>query len=635
MKKIYLTVLFVLFFGAFIYAQDYNFNVSEIPKNLKEDANSVILFEDTFIEIKSQKTMTVTTRKAVTVLNKLGDGNKYVMVNYDSNKKIKNIKTVVYDALGTEVKKVKSKEYKDVSQVDGGTLYADSRMLYYQHVPTVYPYTIFYETEVETSNTAFIPRWFPINDFFTGIKSSTFKITYSTDLTIKLIENNLVDFNVSVNKNENSITYKIESIDPVRNEPLTPSFKEIFPNVKVVSNQFYVEGVLGEASNWKELGKWEYDNLYKDVSVLPASAKDRVLNLVKGIENPIEKAKIIYQYVQDKTRYISVQVGIGGLKPMLASDVDKLGYGDCKALTNYTKSLLDVVGVTSYFTELYGGINKIDMDFDSPNIQGNHVILNIPNNEEDLWLECTSQKVPFGYIANFTDDRDVIVVQPEGGILKRTKKYNAIDNLQLTKGTYNIDNKGAIFAQLKIESTGAQYNDNLQQTDGKNQNELDIHFKKYLATINNISFSKIEVFNNKSETKYEEFLKLSATNYATLTENQLLISVNAFTKNTNVPKRVRNRKLPFEISRGFLDVDEVKIILPSQLKVEYIPEKVELKTKFGTYSMGLIKIDEYSYLYKRKLQIEEGKYQKEDYELYRNFRKKIRKYDNSKIILVK
>ena len=55
--------------------------------------------------------------------------------------------------------------------------------------------------------------------------------------------------------------------------------------------------------------------------------------------DPIEKAKIVYKYMQEKTRYISVQVGIGGFKPMLAKDVDRLGYGDCKALSNYTKAL--------------------------------------------------------------------------------------------------------------------------------------------------------------------------------------------------------------------------------------------------------------------------------------------------------
>jgi hypothetical protein len=93
--------------------------------------------------------------------------------------------------------------------------------------------------------------------------------------------------------------------------------------------------------------------------------------------------------------------------------------------------------------------------------------------------------------------------------------------------------------------------------------------------------------------------------------------------------------LPFEISKNFLDIDEVKIFLPKQLKIEYVPEKVELNTKFGTYSIEMIKIDDYSYLFKRKLKIEAGNYQKEDYESFRDFRKEIAKHDNSKIILIK
>ena len=56
---------------------------------------------------------------------------------------------------------------------------------------------------------------------------------------------------------------------------------------------------------------------------------------------------------------------------------------------------------------------------------------------------------------------------------------------------------------------------------------------------------------------------------------------------------------------NFLDVDEVKIVLPTQLKIEYIPEKVELNTKFGTYSIEMIKIDDYNYLYKRTLKIKD------------------------------
>jgi len=629
-------LLFILVFNFNnLFSQDFDLNISTIPDSLKQNANAVILYDDINIELVSYKKMIVKVKKAITVLSELGDANKYVVIGYDKNRKIKSKKTIIYNASGDEIKKVKNKEYRDVSKIDGGTLYSDNRMLYYEYIPTAYPYTIYYEYEIETSNTAFIPVWYPLESYSTSVVSSTFNLKYSDNLNIQIKENNFHEFKITKNKAANNIYYSLSNIKPIKKEPLSPSLKKILPYVQFVSNQFSLEGISGVATNWKELGKWEYDNLYKDVGQLSNSAKEKAKQLVAGIDNPLERAKIIYQYVQDKTRYISVQVGIGGLKPMLANDVDKLGYGDCKALTNYTKSLLDVVGVESYFTELYGGYEKIDMDFNSPNIQGNHVILNIPTETEDIWLECTNQKVPFGYIANFTDDRDVIVIRPEGGVIKHTKIYKTQTNLQFTKGKYSIDDQGNIKASLSIESSGTQYNDNLQRYEGQSKKELDVLFKNYLSNINNIKFSKIEIHNNKKESKYEEQLEFTASDYTSFSGNQTIVTINAFNKNSYIPKRVRNRKLPFQISRGYVDIDNVKINFSSSYSMKYLPEKVEIISKFGKYSMEVLKLDDYNYLYKRKLLIEEGKYPKEDYNNYRNFKKQIVKYDKTKIILLK
>jgi len=634
MINLRIALFFILFYTTFIYSQDYNFNISEIPSSLKKDANSVIRFENISIEIESQKKMIISCETAVTVYNKLADNLADITIHYDKRRKINSVKAYIYDVNGDEIKKVKKNEFRDYSAYDGISLYNDGRLIHYDHTTVSYPYTIYYTYEIETSNTAFIPRWILNNRFYQSVESAEFTLKYP--LTIKLFksEKNFKNFDIIKTETPGLISYKINNIEALKKEPYVPELLEFLPTVKFGIDKFNLEGVNGIASNWTEFGKWYYDNLIQNTLSLPEETKRKIKDLTSSTSDPIEKAKIVYKYVQSKVRYISVQVGIGGYKPMLASDVDKLGYGDCKALTNYTSALLKEVGIPSYHTLIHAG-EKINFNKDVASPEGNHMILYVPINDQDFWLECTSQTKPFAEIGSFTDNRDVLIITPEGGVIKHTKIYKTEENLQFTKGEFKINELGDIQAKVRIEATGTQYDDHLFRYDGENQKELDLLVKKYFSNINNMNISKIEVNNNKEEAMYEEDLEFSAANYGVLTNQQMLISINAFNKNTSIPKRVRDRKLPVEISRGFLDIDEVVIKLPTNFKVEYLPENVELKSKFGTYSTVINKIDSNTYLYKRKLQITEGKYEKEDYELYRSFRKKIKKHDNSKIVLIK
>ena len=68
-----------------------------------------------------------------------------------------------------------------------------------------------------------------------------------------------------------------------------------------------------------------HDKLLRGRDALDVATKQKIQNLVNGVADPVEKAKIVYRFMQEKTRYISVQVGIGGWEPILATEVDKVG----------------------------------------------------------------------------------------------------------------------------------------------------------------------------------------------------------------------------------------------------------------------------------------------------------------------
>ncbi|WP_304201269.1 DUF3858 domain-containing protein, partial [Flavobacterium alvei] len=400
---------------------------------------------------------------------------------------------------------------------------------------------------------------------------------------------------------------------------------------------FNLEGVDGNAKTWKEFGKWWSDKILVGTDELPEETRAKMKALVGDEKDPIKKAKIIYKYVQEKSRYVAISEGIGGWKPMLVKDVDRLGYGDCKALSNYTKSLLNAVDVPSYYTKLYGSRDKQNIESDFVSQQGNHIILTIPNGKDYIFLECTSQDDPFGYQANFTDDRDVLVVKPEGGVIVRTKNYENKDNSQISKGNYSIAENGDFSGKIAMVSEGSQYGQKsgVGSVEKMQPQEKEAYYKRFWNNINNLKIDKITFLNDKEKVSFTENAEISAVNYGAISNNKMIFAVDAFNQNSEVVKRIRNRKNPFEIQRGYYDNDEIAIALPTGFSIESIPNNFELNTKFGEYKTEIIKVDNTNLIYKRSIFIKKGLYKNTEYDDYRLFMEQISRNDNAKIILTK
>ncbi|URC13272.1 DUF3857 domain-containing protein [Flavobacterium sp. B183] len=634
MKSLVLT-LFFFFFTFVLTAQKSEYSSAAIADSLKENANAVVRFDQIDIAILSQRTMNAKNRRVVTVLNEKGLSAIQAHEYYDKSTSVRSIEAVVYDAFGKEIKKVKRKDFKDQSVVGGSTLFSDSRVIYLDYTPISYPFTVEFSSEVQTSSTAFIPSWMPLKGFYTSIEKAVLNVVYPADLGFKKKELQFSGFNVKKTTDTSTqLSYTASTILAQKQEDYSPVYRDLFPKVMMGLEHFHLEGVDGTATNWTDFGKWYSEKILSGTTDLPEETKVKIKAIVGNEKDPIKKAKLVYDFVQKKSRYVSIQVGIGGWKPMLATDVDRLGYGDCKALTNYTKALLQAVDVPSYNTILYGDSNKTNIESDFVSMQGNHMILSIPNGNQYTWLECTSQDDPFGYQGTFTDDRDVLVVKPEGAEIVRTNIYEDKGNTQIEKGTYTIDESGHFSGSILINSEGSQYAsktriEHLQPT------EKEAHYKEYWDNINNLKLGKITLNNNKETIRFTEDVQLSALNYATVSGNKLIFAVDAFNQSATNVKRIRNRKNPFQIQRGYADTDEIEVNLPAGFAIEFLPSNFELKGKFGEYKTEIIKKENNKLLYKRSLFLNKGKYSNKEYDDYRLFMEQIAKNDNAKIILTK
>lgn len=626
-------ILSSLFF-CFISSAQSTYQALSLDETLTKNANAIVRLDEMVIDIASINEMSIQRKKVITVLNKLGNSYAAAYVGYDDATKVKDIYMIVYDKTGKEIEKFKKKDFNDASAVDGSTLYSDSKVKYHPYMAIEYPYTVELNYTITTANTGEIQSVWPFAlDFQVSTEKSKLVINYAqVNLKPAIKEKNFENIMYSNNSTDSRISYEATNLAALKMEYNCPAFAQIAPHLLIRPINFHYEGYDAKINDWNDLGIWMYKNLLTGRDELSTKTIEIVKNLVKDATDDLEKAKIVYQYVQENTRYISVQVGIGGIQPISAIEVDRVKYGDCKGLSNYTMALLKSVGVTSYYVHVEAGNDKISFEDNFPNLaQGNHVILAIPYNDTYSWIDCTSQIAPFGFIGNFTDDRKVLVIKPDGGEIVSTTSYIDDQNYQKTEANYILNSDGSIEGSVVIESEGSQY-DYKYNLEKESEDNIKSFYKNHWETINNLTIKSYGFKNNGDDIKFTESVAIKAKDYASKSGQRLLFSPNIFNRIKNVPPRYRDRKLPFEIQRGFFDEDEYVITLPEGYTLESMPDAVSVASKYGDYEIAIIENDGKIKL-NRKLAIKKSINSKDDYEGYRNFLKKISKSDASKIVL--
>ncbi|HWZ02940.1 MAG TPA: DUF3857 domain-containing protein, partial [Mucilaginibacter sp.] len=519
MKPVLLTICLLAGFLC-ARAQD-NYDAGLIPKDLLPYASSVIRDEQMNVQVESLDNTIVHVKSAITVLNKNGDRDADIFLDYDKSRVIKNVKGVILNEFGKPITKFSEGDFEDQSAWDGFSLFLGNKIKYYRPAVTQYPYTVVYEYEMKLKQSLVFPQWEPVPGYGVAVQKSTFTFSCGKDFNIRYKENNFHE-NLIRNKNSaavNTYTWSVSNLKASKTEPFSPYYKNVIPYVQIAPEKFTYFGIDGSFTDWKTLGKWEYDKLLASRTELPEETKEHVRELTKDIVDPKLKAKKIYEYMQGKTHYVSVQVGIGGWQPFLASDVDKQNYGDCKALVNYTQALLKAVNIDSWYCVVEAGRRyKVSLENDFASMdQGDHIILCLPFKNDTTWADCTSQTIPFGYLGDFTDDRNVLACTPEGGKLIHTPKYSMNDDMESRTASFTINADGELSGNMHTTFYGANF-DNRDEIFNEPVKEQYKMIQK-IYPINNMDIQRLDLKQDKSFKPFTtENIKLSARDYASLSD---------------------------------------------------------------------------------------------------------------------
>ncbi len=614
-----------------------------IPENMKKGIavvrNYEVHFERPNINTASERVVLV-----VTVLNgKNSDAAAKLNINVKNNfSSLKSFSGEIFDSRGNSVRKVKKKDLKYTEYF--GQLASDYAAYYYEPLYPSYPYTVKYQWEVTYKNGILaFPTFDPVPGIYCPVEKAAYRLTLPSGTLFHSRSFNIPDSSAkpkkSVIKDKDIYEWKLKNIAAIEPEPFAPATAiECWPMIYFSPHEFSYDGVTGYMDSWKSYGQW-LSKLLVERNVLPDELKQKIDIMTAGIDSPMEKIKILYDYLAATTRYVSIQIGIGGLQPMTATEVYKTGFGDCKGLSNYMQAMLAHCGINSYYTEIGMYSQRVLPDF--ANVYStNHAILQVPIDGDTLWLECTNPNLPLGYTHDDIAKRYALVVREGTAYPVMVNSYPDSLHLSEIKAEIDLAIDGSFQGSVTKTNHMNRYVYNMKFAKMSNNERInDISSSVNIATpyISEVYYTEKKSANPISTINYN----IEAMNLGSKTGKRIFVKVSPLRKTYDVKLSKSGRKFPIVIENGHIDKDETVINLPVGASIEVLPKPIVINSKFGDYSLmvsldksnsdgrignGAIKI-------KRSFLFRSGRYSVENYSDFKTFMDTIAKVNNAEIVL--
>jgi hypothetical protein len=491
-----------------------------------------------------------------------------------------------------------------------------------------------YEEEDDIDGLFHISAWMPQTGSSISVVNNRYIITAPRDYLVRYhARNGAPDPAIKEDGGKKTYTWQLSNMTAIPWEPVAPFLTDLTPVVYFAPSDFEIEGYKGNMNSWTDYGKF-MNQLLAGKDVLPDDINVKVHQLTDQLSDPRQKVNVLYEFLQKNTRYISIQLGIGGWQPFDAKYVATKKYGDCKALSNYMVALLKEAGVPARYVEITSGYNATPLLDDFPSLQGNHVVACVPLASDTVWLECTSQTELPGFAGKFTGDRKAILIDKDGAHIVSTPRYTSTDNQQVRTVMGSIDAEGNLDAKINTRFTGLQMElprALIYEVNAENR-------ERYLnAALGLPTYRVVESKYEEEKSKVaavKEYIHVTSPSYASITGKRIFLSPNLVNKTATKYATDTARRYPVQLSDAWREMDSVVIVIPAGYHAESVPQDVSLNSPYGKYSCS-VKVDGDKIYYRRMQEAWRGRFPAGDYASLVEFQDKVYKADRNRVVLVK
>ena len=599
-----------------------------IPLSAGYSQDCSVIQYSTFCKVSNNK-LTEENTILLQVNNRMGEKYTFFSLPYSENNKLNRLQVQIEDTRGNIIRKLKNSEITRVNAVSGGMLYSDDYVAHFQVKHNVYPYRV--RVRYENSNKEYIgiARWIPIKDPDIPTDKAELVVEVSENFPIKYTMQNITEPEITINNGIQRYSWKTGYKNILEKEIYSPPLVSLIPRVDVLPQGFTYDQE-GSFISWQAFGQYFY-KLTEGLDELTFDEKIKVNRIADNYDTEIDKVRALYHYLQDNTRYINVSIDIGGLKPYPATYVCTNKYGDCKALTNYLRSILKYCGIKSYYALINANekIQRFDPSF--PNQYFNHVILYVPLANDTIWLECTNKFLPFAYIHTDIQNRYALVIDDQNSrlvIVPPMKISDCTDNRVFTVNLelngnarmgIDVEAKGEFFESLKFFHTSFTENEKKQQI-----NRL-FGFAQY-----DLRDWKI-IEKNRDSKSIELQSNLFVYNLAKRYGDEVILKV----PGTYLPdfESPGKRKLPVQIDYPIATIDTIHFIMPEDFQIASLPNNQHAECIYGNYNLQFSANATHVTVI-RELVLNAGRYPVEEYPAFFDFISKVESIEKENVFVI-
>ncbi len=336
-----------------------------------DETDAVALYSETLLTVQGPGKLKRLERRVYRILRAGGEGYGVVRVDFSPQSRVTSLQGWSIPAAGKDFE-ARQRDIIETAftNVDGGELVTDVRTKV-MRIPAAVPGSIVgYEFEQELLPYEMTDEW-GFQDVV-PVREARFTVRMPPGWSHQVFWLN----HAGVAPTEvapGQWRWIVSDLEPVKLERQMPPWRGIAGRM-VVSLQ-PPGGAGGGFRTWQEVGSW-YQGLVQGRRDASPQIREKARQLSAAAADPLAKMQALAAYVQKDIRYVAIELGVGGVQPHPAAQVLTHGYGDCKDKVTLLSSMLNEIGVESYYVLINTERGSVMADT-PPNLGFNHAVIAI------------------------------------------------------------------------------------------------------------------------------------------------------------------------------------------------------------------------------------------------------------------